>query len=196
MLDDVDDLLDGHIGLRATNTNAGDAEVSYGAVEVGREDLGPIHGVFGLAMLVGLRQRADGEQVPVGSDGMVHADVVNRESVGVRVKFDLAGAIEGKVFEAEVLHRANADTEIVVTAEFEIRLVVDLEMPNVGNAPQGDVADRTGERGTVVETFHTGEDADGDVAVVVVPGPAGDVFDDDALDGTVAGCVVFPFPGV
>ena len=83
-------------------------------------------------MLVGLRQRADGEQVPVGSDGMVHADVVNRESVGVRVKFDLAGAIEGKVFEAEVLHRANADTEIVVTAEFEIRLVIDFEMPNVG----------------------------------------------------------------
>ena len=34
LLDDFDDLLDGQVGLRVTNTDPGDADVAHGAVEV------------------------------------------------------------------------------------------------------------------------------------------------------------------
>ena len=72
LLDDFDDLFDAHVGLRVAGTDAGDAEFAHGAVEVRGKDLEPFRGGLGLAALVGLRQRADGEQVPFGSDGVIH----------------------------------------------------------------------------------------------------------------------------
>ena len=42
--------------------------------------------------------------MPVGSDGVLHSDVVNQKPVGVGVEFDFTGAIEGEVFNTEVLY--------------------------------------------------------------------------------------------
>ena len=50
-LDDLHDLLDGQIGLRVARADTGDGQITHGAVEVGREDLGPFCRVFGLAAL-------------------------------------------------------------------------------------------------------------------------------------------------
>ena len=112
--------------------------------------------------------------------------------------FDVAGAVEGEVFEADVLQRADTDAEIVVATEFEVGLVVEFEIADVGDAAQGDVGDGAVERGAVAETLYAGQQADG-VGLTVrhcPSGAAGDVLDDDVLDGAVAGRVVFPLPGI
>lgn len=53
LLNDVDDLLDGQIGLRIAAADAGDADVANGAVEVGGEDFGPFGGIGAGCSLVG-----------------------------------------------------------------------------------------------------------------------------------------------
>ena len=83
------------------------------------------------------------------------------EAVGVGMQFDPAGAVEGKVFETDVLQRADAEAEVVVAAEFQVRLGVELEFADVGDAAQGDVAEGTVECRAVVESLHAGQQADG-----------------------------------
>lgn len=195
LLDDFDDLLDGQVCLRVLGADAGDADVARNAVEVGGEDFSPLLWLARTSALVGHGLRADGEEVPFRSDGVIHADVVDREGVGVCAEFNLAGVIEGEIFKMELFERADADAEVVTATEFEVRLVIELELMNVHDAAQRDVADGAIERGAIVKTLHAGQDADG-IGRRQTFGRSGDVFDGDALDGTVAGRVVFPFLGI
>ena len=126
---------------------------------------------------------------------MGKSSVAHRQTVSVRVDLDAAGAIEGEVFKHDVLQRADADAEVVVATEFEVGLIVELELADVGDAAQGDVADGAIERGAIVEAFHAGEDADGPDRGHAF-GCSSNVFDDDALDSAVTGRVVLPFPGI
>ena len=107
----------------------------------------------------------------------------------------LPGRLKVRSSKPDVLQRADADAEVFVAAEFEVRLVVELELADVGDAPQGDVVDGAVERGAVVEAFHAGQQADG-VGGGNAIRRAGDVLDEDVVDRAVAGRVVFPLPCV
>ena len=104
------------------SADAGDADIAHGAIEIGREDFRPPYRVFGSAAFIGLRLRADCQQVPVFSNRVINFDIPNHQPIGVGVEFDLAGAIEDNVLEAEVLDRADADAEVLVAAHFQVRL--------------------------------------------------------------------------
>lgn len=82
-----------------------------------------------------------------------------------------ARAGEAEVFKHDVLQRADAGARIVVAAEFEIGLVVELEVADVGDVAQGDVVDAAIERGAVTEALHSGEQADGIGAVFASDAP-------------------------
>jgi len=131
--------------------------------------------------------------VPVGGKRVIELRVLNDEAVGVGGNFDDAGAMEGEVFKADVLQRADADAEVVVATCFEVRLVVELELADVGDASQRDVVDGTVERGAVAESFHAGKQADGIGAVLFI-GCSGDVLDGEVMNGAERDGVLPPIP--
>ena len=63
-----------------------------------------------------------------------------------------AGAVEGKAVKRDVLQRADANTKVPAATDFQVRLVIELEVANVSDVAQGDVMDRSVERGAVVKT--------------------------------------------
>ena len=98
--------------------------------------------------------------MPVVGDRVIDPDVLNHQAVGVGVEFDLAGSIEDEFLEAEVPDRADADAEVLVAAQFQVRLIVDLELANVGDVAQRDIFQRAVEFGSVIESLHAGQETD------------------------------------
>ena len=78
--------------------DAGDGHIAHCAIEVRGENLDPFLRCGRAAALVSLRWRTDGEEMPVGSDGVTHTDVFNAEPVGVGMDFDLSRVIERELF--------------------------------------------------------------------------------------------------
>jgi hypothetical protein len=64
-----------------------------------------------------------------------------------------AGAVEGTAVNHDVLQRADANTEVLVATDFEVRMVRELDVANVSDLSQGDVVDRPVECGAVVKTL-------------------------------------------
>ncbi|TSA05791.1 MAG: hypothetical protein D4R77_07435 [Planctomycetaceae bacterium] len=169
-----------------------DADVAHGAVEVRREDFGPERGIVRL-VLVGLRLWAEFDEAVVCWERKAKLHVANGEAVGVRVDLDAAGAVEGEVFEDDVFECSNAGAGVVVATDFEIGLVVELEVANVGDVTERDVVNGAVERGAVAEVLHAGEQADG-VGAVFIFGCAGDVIDGEVMDRAKCHIVLSPVP--
>ena len=119
--------------------------------------------------------------------------IAHGESVGVGVDLDAAGAIEGEVFKHDVLQRADARAGVIVAPDFKVGLVVELEVADVDDVAQRDVADGAIERGAIAEALHAGQQANG-VSAMFVIGRSGDVLDGEMMYGPKRDVVLPPIP--
>jgi hypothetical protein len=107
-------------------------------------------------MLVGRRGRTDEHQPVVGRSREGEFHVVHGQAVRFSVDLDTARTAEREVLEVDVAEFADLRAEVVVPAQFKVRLVIELELADVRQVAEYAIADRTVERRAAGEPLDSG----------------------------------------
>jgi hypothetical protein len=108
-------------------------KISHGHVPVRRKHLHPTAWV--VSMAVGHGHGADFDEFEAGVRFKLKIHILDLHTVHVGGDLNHTGPGKGQTSQLNVTQRAQPETEVIVTASFEIGLVVELKLANIGYIP-------------------------------------------------------------